>query len=310
MCQISPFELQEKNKSMKSVIVKYPFKCGTLVQAMVHARPNRFIMEVELQEENEKNTKKRGRPEVELIKAHSPVTGAIEWLDLSSPVACLMSPAPKNSSRSTSFTVEALRHGQEWRGINQVGANAVMEFFLRNNLLDSMLGHTLAKDTLKREQSLGDSRIDFCCNNAEGGLDFIEVKSPLQKVVGDDHGDPPDVDDVEKTLNKKKKRNVPKKKQSSEFTHRLVKHLRTLSDELKKKPLSRAFVVLSFQWNAPIFRPPPAIDEEAQRARQEILSVVREARENRVEFYQVNSVVSPDGIHLGSVTRLGDENLQ
>jgi DNA-binding sugar fermentation-stimulating protein len=240
-----------------------------LVKGLILSRPNRFVMNVELFENKQ------------IFRAHCPVTGHIGWLDLTQheerPVECLLSMS-SSSKRTTAGTVEAIRVDEEWRGINQGGANTIIEQFIRANALETVFGHRNG-ETVKREKQLGDSRIDLVLENNEGGRDFVEIKSPIGGRGKSASG-----------------RRVPEEERS-----RLVKHLQDLSKELRKEGTkSRAFVLLSFQWQADRFRPP----QVAENIPSVIRDVVKVARECGVQFYQINTMLSQDDAILGNVMRL------
>ncbi len=133
------------------------------MKGWILSRPNRFVMNVQLFESKD------------IIR---PVTGHIGWLDLTQqeerPVECLlsMSSSPK---RTTAATVEAIRVDEEWRGINQGGANTIIEQFIRANALETVFGHRNGE----REKKVGHSRIDLVLENNEGGRDFVEIKYPI-----------------------------------------------------------------------------------------------------------------------------------
>jgi sugar fermentation stimulation protein A len=73
-----------------------------------------------------------------------------------------------NPKRSTEYTVEAISldkpniKNKKWIGINQVKANKYIEFFLKEGQFNKMIKNV--KD-VKREQTLGDSKLDFLVNN-------------------------------------------------------------------------------------------------------------------------------------------------
>lgn len=133
-----------------------------LVEGIIRSRPNRFIMNVEL--------------EGSLVKSHCPVTGRIGNLVFDE-IPCLLSKGD-SPGRKTQFTVEAIsldpidKKGKSWVGINQTRANDYVDFFLRSGSMSSITGKS---KTVKREIRQGDSRIDFLVNSRV----FIEVKTLL-----------------------------------------------------------------------------------------------------------------------------------
>jgi len=99
--------------------MKYLFK-EKLIEGIIKSRPNRFIMNVEINKKIE--------------KCHCPSTGRIGniiWKD----IPCLLSKS-ENTNRKTKFTVEAFKTKNQYIGINQTKANEYIEFFLKNNFVN------------------------------------------------------------------------------------------------------------------------------------------------------------------------------
>ncbi len=140
-----------------------------LEEGLIKSRPNRFIMEVEL--------------DGAIVKCHCPSTGRIGSIGFED-VPCLLSKG--GEGRKTPFTVEAIsldapgRRKKRWIGINQTRANDYVAFFLREGALGEMLP---AIETIGREVKLADSRIDFLVN----GRDYVEVKMPLNDLPCEGH---------------------------------------------------------------------------------------------------------------------------
>jgi sugar fermentation stimulation protein A len=141
-----------------------------LTQAVIVRRRNRFVIDVNL--------------DGAVVGCHCPTTGRIGTLVLDG-LPCLLS-ASHNSARATPYTVEAISvdppgtRTPAWIGINQNAANRFVEQDLTHQLLPAMI----TADTLRREQVLGHSRLDFLVN----GHTYIEVKTPLdnlQVTLGD-----------------------------------------------------------------------------------------------------------------------------
>jgi sugar fermentation stimulation protein A len=137
-----------------------------LTRATILRRPNRFIVEVLLAGEVE--------------RVHCPVTGTIGGFKLDGMEALLQGPH-EGKHRSTRWTLAALAPapalpGEEpaWVGVDQTAVNSYVEALL----LHQQLPELLTVDTLKREQRLGASRLDFLAN----GDTFVEVKLPLREL--------------------------------------------------------------------------------------------------------------------------------
>ncbi len=135
-----------------------------LQEAVIVARPNRFIMEIILDGKKE--------------KAHCPVTGKIGRFDFKS-VPCLVS-CSSNTKRKTRFTVEAISpqdsHSKrkQWIGINQGKSNDYIAFFLENNFFPKI---SVKDKDIEREKTIGNSRIDFKIGNS-----YLEVKTLVNNI--------------------------------------------------------------------------------------------------------------------------------
>lgn len=138
-----------------------PHKVGIIVN-----RPNRFILEVEV--------------EGKLEKCHCPTTGKIAGGMALAGLPCLVSGPYDLTKRTTAYTVEAISPlhlgevGQQWVGINQTAINRQVGEALEKGWLAPMVPEALP-GSIKREQRLGSSRIDFLI----GDSTWLEVKMPI-----------------------------------------------------------------------------------------------------------------------------------
>jgi sugar fermentation stimulation protein A len=129
-----------------------------LIGGLIKSRPNRFIMNVEI--------------DGKIEKCHCPTTGKVGNLVFQN-VPCLLSKS-NNRERKTPYTVEAFlwEYGKDrrksWIGINQTAVNRYVEHFLKAGLFND------TGEPVHREQTLGSSRLDFRI-----GRCYIEVKMPL-----------------------------------------------------------------------------------------------------------------------------------
>ena len=111
----------------------------------------------------------------QIEKAHCPTTNRIGDIETKN-IACLISHSA-NTSRKLKYTVEAIScddidaHNKNWIGINQILSNKLVEFFLKNNALENMIG---SYTNMQREVYLGNAKLDFLVDNT-----YIEVKTPL-----------------------------------------------------------------------------------------------------------------------------------
>ncbi|WP_304426287.1 DNA/RNA nuclease SfsA [uncultured Adlercreutzia sp.] len=134
-----------------------------LREGVILARPNRFIMDVDLGD---------GEP----VRCHCSAVSRIGGLDLTGR-PCLVSDS-HNPKRKMPLTVEAYslaRPGDEpkaWIGINQNASNRYVEHFLREGAFKAITGPVT---TVRREVPLGGSRLDFLVNDDL----YLEVKTPL-----------------------------------------------------------------------------------------------------------------------------------
>jgi len=147
---------------------KYIFS-DRLVEGLIKSRPNRFIMEVEV--------------DGTLCRCHCPVTGRIGSIRFED-IPCLLSKG--GEGRKTPYTVEAIsldapgKKKKEWIGINQGRVNDYVAFYLRENAFDKIFSSV---EAVGREVKLGDSRIDFLVN----GRDYLEVKTLLKDIPCEGH---------------------------------------------------------------------------------------------------------------------------
>lgn len=136
-----------------------------LQEGVILARPNRFIMDVELDGQK--------------LRCHCPVVSRIGGLDLAGR-PCLVSDS-HNPKRKFAHSVEAFSlarpddNPKSWIGINQNASNRHVEYFLAHGAFDEVTGPV---QTLRREVPLGDSRLDFLVNDEL----YLEVKTPLVQI--------------------------------------------------------------------------------------------------------------------------------
>lgn len=163
-----------------------------LIKGLIKARPNRFIMDVEI----------NGT----MYKCHCPVTGKIGDIVFNN-IPCLLLKSD-DLNRKTQYTVESISidNGASWIGINQTRMNKIVEFCLKTNQLSDLFGEI---QTIKREAKFHDSKLDFFINSKH----YLEVKTLLRDL---DTG-------VAKKQNKSPK---------GIFYERLVKHLGDLSKNI------------------------------------------------------------------------------
>lgn len=229
-----------------------------LVEGVVVARPNRFIMDVDF----------GGTVE----RCHCPVVSRIGDINtVGRP--CLVSDS-HNPKRKLRRTVEALSLDQpqepdkRWIGINQNASNRYVEHFLRAGDLEQLAGHRGATE-VRREVALGASRLDFLVDNSL----YLEVKTPmvqLQTAI------PPYVP------------RLPEVPFSS--TERAMRHLRELAASLHDH--ERAAILYCLYYDNTGFRYYHGTTYEGVRA------TVDACRAAGVELWQADFEVTPHGVRL------------
>jgi sugar fermentation stimulation protein A len=127
------------------ILFPAPLRRATIVH-----RRNRFVIDVDI--------------DGAVVGCHCPTTGRVGTHVLDG-LPCLLSPS-SNAARSAPYTVEAVSvdppraRRPSWIGINQNAADRLVEHALTHQMLATMI----TVDTLRREQTLGHSRLDFLVN--------------------------------------------------------------------------------------------------------------------------------------------------
>lgn len=221
-----------------------------LVEARVVARPNRFLMDVEL--------------DGEIQRYHCPTTGRIGNLDLPGMIA-LVSPS-SDVNRRTRGTVQALRVGEEWLGINQAASNRFIDAALMNRRLTEMVN----PDLYWPEWSHNGSRLDFMLDSTV----LMEVKTPLTflQIGGETRG-------------------PAGKGLAPSSLVRLIKHFDLLA-EWAQISGNRSLVVMAFQHDNPGFLVPHSSGPS------EVGDHVSAALDVGVEIWQANFGIHPHGVEL------------
>ena len=229
-----------------------------LTEGIIKERKGQFILFVKIKDKE--------------YRCHCPTTGGIGGIILNN-IPCLMSKS-NNPKRSTEYTVEAISldkpniKNKKWIGINQVKANKYIEFFLKEGQFNKMIKNV--KD-VKREQTLGDSKLDFLVNNNC----YMEVKSPLHN------------------LNIKIPSYIKTRKKNILYAgNRLVKHMKELGKSLKKS--QRAIMLIAFQYNSEKFGGKEK--KESIQNYEKIQEAVDEIYKLGVESWQVNLSIDKSGV--------------
>ncbi len=224
-----------------------------LRRASIVRRPNRFIIDVEI--------------DGAVVACHCPTTGRIGNLVLDG-LPCLLSRS-RNATRKTPYTVEAISvdppeaDPSSWVGINQNAANRYVELALTHRLLPDIV----TAETVRREQLLGHSRLDFLVNDNT----YLEVKTPLEN--------------LQVSLGEHI-RTRPQTPLAS--TDRLVKHIGELGRSLQTH--QRAVLLICFLYDNPGFQILPSTKHR------EVKAQVRSALRQGVEIWQVNFQLDPTSV--------------
>jgi sugar fermentation stimulation protein A len=177
-----------------------------------------------------------------------------------------------NITRKTLYTVEAIsldlpsENNKSWIGINQNAANRYVEHFLKTGQLSTMVKNS---DTVKREQKLGNSKLDFLVGNT-----YIEVKTPLT------------------TLQVEIKDHIATKKTSEFSSHeRFIKHISELAGSLKQN--ERAILLNCFIYENPGYK----VTNKSKNSNY-IKHVVQSCIKQGIEIWQINFKITHKEVNL------------
>lgn len=239
-----------------------------LKRARIVRRPNRFIMEIEL--------------DGETVRAHCPSTGSIGGYTLDD-LPCLISGPYPTDKRSTAYTVEAFavreedEEGFEWIGINQTAANRYVAWALEQNLLTT---HPLITEDakVKREPKLGSRRLDFLIND----MLYVEVKTPLKR------------------LQVTAPSSVAQKPLTPTTVDRMVAQVEEITLALGAGQSATMFTC--FMYDNPGFTVPASHSKSKQYAA--IGEAMANARQAGMEQWQINFKIEPEGVTLTKFVKL------
>lgn len=236
-----------------------------LEEARIIKRPNRFIVEVEIDGVS--------------AKAHCPVTGSIGSMTLNGLDALVSRPLTKGK-RATDFTLEAIRlpGSSEWIGVNQTQVNRYIEAGLHGGDFSTIpsLSHVT---TVKSEPRFGGGRLDFLVN----GNVYIEAKMPLkhlQVAIPD---------------------SVPHRQAEPTQVDRMVRQLEDITADLQAHPDSRALFFTVFCYDNPGFIVP--VDHNSEHYKK-VFQVISDAKAAGLEQWQVNFSITPTHTRVEKVFRL------
>lgn len=240
-----------------------------LLEGIISARPNRFIMEVNIE----------GKTHL----AHCPVTGKIFNIDFSkSLIPCLVSQHRNGKGkpkRKTDFTIEAISIDpieeitKKYIGINQIRSNYYIEHFIRSNAFPFL---NLPKE-IEREVMLGNSRFDFRL-----GKTLLEVKTPL--TISQFKAPPANhiLFLTEKNITKRK---------STISNVRLIKHFSDIANYLRGPDQVESLLFMVFLYDALPFTVPESPDPD-------IIKAATLASELGLKTYQINLKIEHSGVSV------------
>ena len=213
-----------------------------LVEGLILSRPNRFIMNVQV--------------DGELRRCHCPTTGRIGNIVFKN-IPCLVEKS-NDQKRSTWGTVEAVsldlasKDRKSWIGIDQGRANDIVMFFIQSGQLKKMIG---AVHIVKREVKIGESRIDFLIDDDI----LLEVKTPLHMLMVNGY---------------------PDHSSTEGFTsfERTMRHFTEISEHIPEG--MRGIVLLCHIFDAPRFKVPQANGKMAEEMKESVRRATEKGVEN------------------------------
>lgn len=136
-----------------------------MIEARLLRRYKRFLADVELESG-------------ELLTVHCPNSGRMT--SCSEPGSRVLISDSKNDRRKLRFTLEMVRAGQTWVGVNTARPNAAVEQFLKSRAIPELRGY----DEIRREVAVGKSRIDLRLRDSEALRPdcWVEVKNATLRV--------------------------------------------------------------------------------------------------------------------------------
>ncbi len=137
----------------------YIYRYPSLVAGVLVKRYKRFLADVTLSD---------GK----MVTAFCPNSGSM--MGLIEPGTPAMLSESGNPERKTRYTLELLRPGKQWVGVNTHLTNDLAETLLRRGNLQKQFGRFTQLD---REVRSGSSRLDMVLTGQKGKQTFIEVKS-------------------------------------------------------------------------------------------------------------------------------------
>jgi len=130
-----------------------------LLEGRFLRRYKRFFADIEL-------------PELGVVTVHTPNTGSLRGCLAEGAAACISKAS--NPNRKLAYTLELLRAGGTWVGVNPALANALAEEAIRSGWIRELSGYA----GMRREVKYGESsRIDLLLEDSGKPPCYVEVKS-------------------------------------------------------------------------------------------------------------------------------------
>ncbi len=144
-----------------------------MIEAKLVRRYKRFLADVQIDDG-------------EAFTVHCPNSGRMT--SCSDPGSRVLVSDSRNERRKFRHTLEMVRVGETWVGVNTGRPNAAVEFFLHESSIPELRGY----EEIRREVAVGKSRLDFRLRDVRGSLPdcWVEVKNATLRVG--DHAAFPD----------------------------------------------------------------------------------------------------------------------
>lgn len=237
-----------------------------LIQARILRRPNRFIMEVELEDGS-------------VAAAHCPSTGSIGGISLDG-LPCLLSGPHDLAHRRTEYTVQAIavvepgERDFQWIGINQSEVNHFVRTAYMERQLE-MIPAVARTSLIHSEPRVGSGRLDFLLDDDV----YVEVKMPLQILQLD----------------------IPGREVRIPAQHGATRMVRQIEDLMVALPDgAEALMIMAFIYDCPPFRPLAGQSAESST----IASTMERAHRWGLQRWQVNMEMTPEWVRVDRVERL------
>lgn len=129
-----------------------------LIQGKILKRYKRFLSDVEL-------------PDGTVVTAHTPNTGSMKTCWEPGYTVCLS--RSENPKRKLPYTLELTHNGKTWINVNTGRTNQLAVEAIREGVITELAGYPV----LKREQKVGNSRIDLLLEKEGSPPCYVEVKN-------------------------------------------------------------------------------------------------------------------------------------